>query len=204
MITSTILCIPRGLALCSVQFVPAFMDASPAKCGPKSNGTATVPLHQGAPLRILPLGDSITFGYDELSEKSYRRYLKCLLHSGGNPVTLIGSIQHGDWANNLNDGFNLHTIDQNLEAGTPELTRKAEGPNIILLHAGTVNFVLKLNVTNAVSRLSNLVDFITEHNPAALLVVAQLIPNANATTPSFINHYNSQVPEVVQSRAQSG
>jgi lysophospholipase L1-like esterase len=161
-------------------------------------GFSPGPIAGGAPLRILPLGDSITFGYNEPSGNSYRRDLQCLLSTNGNPVSLIGSIKNGDWDNNESDAFNLHTLDEILTAGTPELTLPPEAkPNIILLHAGTVNLVLGVNVTTAPDRLAHLIDFATTHNPDALLVVARVIPNANASVNALIDEYNSHIPDVV-------
>jgi lysophospholipase L1-like esterase len=165
-------------------------------------GFSPGPIAGGAPLRILPLGDSITFGYNEPSGNSYRRDLQCLLSTNGNPVSLIGSIKNGDWDNNESDAFNLHTLDEILTAGTPELTLPPDSkPNIILLHAGTVNLVLGVNVTTAPDRLANLIDFVTTHNPDALLVVARVIPNANATVNALIDEYNSHIPDVVSAAA---
>ncbi|KAL7626435.1 hypothetical protein AAE478_003207 [Parahypoxylon ruwenzoriense] len=161
-------------------------------------------IDRGAPLRVLAIGDSITWGYNEPSGNSYRRDLQCLLYAGGNPVEMIGSIKHGDWDNNDSDAFILHTIDEIKTAATPELTRNGSKPNLILLHAGTVNFVLGTNVTDAPAELGHLIDFITHHNPAALLVVAQLIPNANATVNALIDQYNDKLPLVVASKARMG
>lgn len=165
-------------------------------------GFSPGPIAGGAPLRILPLGDSITFGYNEPSGNSYRRDLQCLLSINGNPVSLIGSIKNGDWDNNESDAFNLHTLDEILTAGTPELTLPPHSkPNIILLHAGTVNLVLGVNVTTAPDRLAHLLDFATTHNPDALVVVARVVPNANATVNALIDEYNSHIPDVVSAAA---
>ncbi|KAJ6442759.1 Polyketide synthase [Purpureocillium lavendulum] len=148
--------------------------------------------------------DSITYGYNEPSGNSYRRDVECFLYAGGNPVSLIGSIKNGNWDNNESDAFIYHTVDEILEAGRPELTRQTSKPNIILLHAGTVNFVLTKNVTNAPERLGNLIDFITEQNPQTLLVVAQLIPNTNQTVDALIKEYNNKMPKIVAQRARAG
>ncbi|KAK4140134.1 SGNH hydrolase-type esterase domain-containing protein [Dichotomopilus funicola] len=165
-------------------------------------GFSPGPIANGAPLRILPLGDSITFGYNEPSGNSYRRDLQCLLSTTGNPVSLIGSIQNGNWDNNESDAFNLHTLDEILTAAVPELTLPRDRkPNIILLHAGTVNLVLGVNVTTAPERLANLVDFVTTHNPDALVVVARVIPNANDTVNALIDEYNAHIPNVVSAAA---
>lgn len=113
---------------------------------------------------------------------------------------MIGSVRHGDWPNSETDAFIYHTLDQILEASLPELTL-AESfqpdspsssspppppPNAILLHGGTVNFVLGKNATEAPERLGHLVDAITALNPDALVVVAQLIPYGNAALPAVV------------------
>jgi lysophospholipase L1-like esterase len=175
----------------------------------KALGLASPPavvasISNGAPLRVLALGDSITYGYNDPTGNSYRRDLACLLWTGGNPVSMIGSVKNGDWDNNESDSFIYHTVDDILHAGTPELTRDAEKPNIVTLHAGTVNFVLGKNVTDAPERLGNLVDFITNNNPSALLVVSQLIPNTKANVSAYIDWYNGEIVPVVAKRAREG
>lgn len=182
-------------------------------------GNVVASIAQGAPLRILPLGDSITYGYNDPTGNSYRRQLQCLLYTGGNPVAMIGSVRHGDWDNSEASAFIYHTLDQILEASLSELTL-AESfqqdssssssatppppPNVILLHGGTVNFVLGKNVTEAPARLGHLVDAITERNPDALLVVARLIPYGNATVDAQVQRYNAAVPGLVAARAREG
>lgn len=156
------------------------------------------------PLRVLALGDSITLGYNDPTGNSYRRDLACQLWTGGNPVAMIGSVQNGDWDNNHHDAWVYHTIDEIINKASPELLRPRDRPNVILLHAGTVNFVLSKNVTEAPVRLGAAIDFITHHNPQALLVVAQLIPEHNATVNGLIDWYNSELPGVVAARARAG
>ncbi|PLB44280.1 SGNH hydrolase [Aspergillus steynii IBT 23096] len=177
-------------------------DASPGLS--LSPSTVTASINQGTPLRVLSLGDSITLGYNDPTGNSYRRDLQCQLWTGGNPVSMIGSVQHGDWANNHHEAWVYHTIDEIVTKGTPELTRRHEKPNVILLHAGTVNFVLNKNVTEAPARLGAALDFITANNPQALLVVAQLIPEHNATVNALIDRYNAALPAVVAARARVG
>ncbi|KAL9082944.1 MAG: hypothetical protein Q9165_008725 [Trypethelium subeluteriae] len=166
--------------------------------------TVVASVSKGAPLRILPLGDSITYGYNDPTGNSYRRDIQCLLWTGGNPVTMIGSVKNGNWENNESDSFIYHTIDEIRQASVPELTRNTSKPNIILLHAGTVNFVLSENVTNAPDRLGHFIDFITQNNPSTLLIVAQLIPNAKPGVGQLVDWYNEEIPAVVAARAREG
>jgi hypothetical protein len=117
---------------------------------------------------------------------------------------MIGSVKNGDWDNNESDSFIYHTVDNILDASTPELTRETEKPNVVTLHAGTVNFVLGKNVTDAPERLGNFIDFITDNNPSALLVVAQLIPNTKTNVSAYIDWYNEKIVPVVARRAREG
>lgn len=159
----------------------------------------------GIPLRILALGDSITWGYNDPRNASYRRDLECLLHTGGNPVSMAGSVAHGDWADNWSDSFVYHTINDIRVAAAPELTAPPatcpgpSRPNVVLVHAGTVDFVLggPENATAAPGHLYDLLDEATSYNPRALFVVAQLIPNINVTVNGRITRYNDALPAVV-------
>lgn len=121
---------------------------------------------------------------------------------------MIGSVRNGDWENNESDAFIYHTIDEIREAAAPELTREAdaERPNVILLHAGTVNFVLGKNVTSAPERLGGFLDFITEGDPGAVVVVAKLIPNTKekGRVQALIEQYNEEMPKVVAQNARKG
>ncbi|TVY84412.1 Multidomain esterase [Lachnellula suecica] len=163
-----------------------------------NNGTTT----NGTNLRILPLGDSITFGFNEASGNSYRRYLECMLYQAGNGVQYIGSLKNGNWSDNANDGFSGQTIDQIGITGNPEIigTPKA---NVFLVHAGTNDMDQNLNITYAPFRLGTLIDEVTVSNPDALVLVAQIIVNANTTVNDWIKTYNEALPAVVGARSKN-
>lgn len=151
------------------------------------------------------MGDSITLGYNDPTGNSYRRDLACLLWTGGNPVQMIGSVRHGDWDNNEVDAWVYHTLDMMAAKAAPELTATATAPpNVVLLHGGTVHFVLTQNVTEAPERLGALIDLVTASVPDALLVVSTLMPYHNSTVDALVNEYNAAIPAVVAARARDG
>lgn len=174
-----------------------------------ATGTHGVPVAGGVALRILALGDSITWGYNDPRNNSYRRDLECLLHEGGNPVSMAGSVAHGDWPDDASDSYVYHTIDEIAAAAAPELLAPAPAPtscgpgrpNVVLVHAGTVDFVLggAGDAAAAPGRLRALLDAAAAANPRALLVVARLIPNQNATVDGRIARFNAALPAVVAS-----
>ncbi|KAF4628243.1 hypothetical protein G7Y89_g9911 [Cudoniella acicularis] len=156
-----------------------------------------------APLRILPLGDSITAGYLEPSGNSYRRDLECFLYSGGNGVEYMGSLNSGDWADNLNDGFDGQRIDQISVEGEPEINGTTKA-NIFLVHAGTNDMIQDANVQNAPRRLGQLIDKIHGVNPTALILVAQIIVNNDTDINDRIQDFNEEVPNIVTTRSDRG
>ncbi|TAQ88007.1 hypothetical protein B7494_g3682 [Chlorociboria aeruginascens] len=156
----------------------------------------------GAKLRILPLGDSITYGLWEASGNSYRRELEEFLFIAGTSVEYIGTYKTGNWDNNANDGFAGQKIAEIGESGLPEI--QAGNATIILLHAGTNDMTMHEDVENAPERLGLLIDTIIHFNPTALLLVAQIIPNADKDTQQLISNFNMRVPGIVKQRTKTG
>lgn len=164
-----------------------------------NNRSTTLAAPSALPLRILPLGDSITFGYGEPSGNSYRRNLQCLLHSLDFPTQLIGSVHHGTWPDNADDGFVLHTIADIQNASAPEITGIPDSPpNVVLVHAGTVDLDYDVAVATAPRRLKALIEYIVVALSEALVVVSQLVPNRDAMVQERINEFNKEVPRVVK------
>ena len=156
----------------------------------------------GIELRIQPLGDSITFGFQSSDGNGYRLPLQKLLL--GSDTNFIGSVQSGNMTDNNNEGHNGATINQ--IAGFANLSLP-ERPNIVLLHAGTND----LNndppagpYAEAPERLGALIDGIGSECPDATILVAQIINAANSSTESRILEFNKQVPRVVFQRAKTG
>jgi lysophospholipase L1-like esterase len=77
-------------------------------------------------------------------------------------------------------------------------------PNVVLLHAGTNDMNLDLNVSSAPARLSCLIDQIFGGCPDAAVVVAKIIASPNATTNARIGPYNEAVGEIVGMRKSKG
>lgn len=56
----------------------------------------------GIELRIQPLGDSITYGFQSSDNNGYR--LQLLSDLSGSKVVYVGSVRNGDMADNFNEG----------------------------------------------------------------------------------------------------
>ena len=120
------------------------------------------------PVKILPLGDSITDG-DSLHQ-SYRRQLWLKLDSAGFNMDFIGS-------KNLN-GYHDH----------PPLFDDYT-PDIVLLHIGT-NDVFKCHETDTIlSNIKRIIETLRNDNPSVKILLAQIIPLAAADLLGFDDTY---------------
>jgi hypothetical protein len=95
-------------------------------------------IQRSVPLRILPLGDSITNGSGSSDHNGWRDLFVELATQGG-PLQMIGS-QEGQGnipnGNNKHDGWDGYTISAIAEKANNALEAK---PNLVLLLAGTNN-----------------------------------------------------------------
>ncbi|WP_437630603.1 SGNH/GDSL hydrolase family protein [Sorangium sp. So ce854] len=153
--------------------------------------------------KILPLGDSITFGLG--FDGGYRVELFRLAVKDGHEITFTGTQQmngpamvEGVTFPRNHEGISGETIQQIANrVPTPALR---EMPHIVLLHAGTNDMYRDPN--GADTRLGALLDELIAEAPDALIVVSSIIPfpgGANA-----VNTYNATIPGLVEARASAG
>jgi len=155
----------------------------------------------GVNLRVLPLGDSITYGGGSSDGNSYRLDLQNLLTSGNN-LSYIGSVRHGTMANNNNEGHPGYTIDA---IGGQAPNSMPERPNVVLLMAGTNDIVLKAaDQAGAPTRLGNLIDLVVAGCPDAAILVATLTPLLDPVNEAEVVAYNAAIPGVIASRVNAG
>jgi len=173
----------------------------------------------GNPCKVLPLGDSITWGVNDEGNAGYRGPLFALAVAAQQKITFTGSLANGPGTvsgqtfppkNEGHSGWGISTVTaySNGVAGiatvipSPAFDSGSGGlPNIILLHIGT-NDTGDSTAAEMTSRLGGLMDKIVAAAPDAELVVAKIIPLSWAT--SVINAYNDAIPGLVQTRASAG
>ena len=156
----------------------------------------------GIELRIMPLGDSITYGYLSSDGNGYRLPLENDL--AGSKLQYIGSVRSGNMADNYNEGQSGATINQIAANARKSLF---ERPNVILIHAGTND--LNNNqpsdpYDSAPARLGALIDEVVAACPDAAVLVAQIINAASPGSEARIQNFNAQIPGLVAQRANAG
>lgn len=148
-------------------------------------------------VKIMPLGDSITDGYNVSG--GYRIELWKKFVAGGYTVDFVGSGSNGPAALGDHDheghsGWTIAQIDSNITQWLQKYT-----PRTILLHIGTND---RYNISGASSRLGTLLDHITTQAPSAEVFVATIIPASSAN--DAVKTYNAQIPNLVTTRAAAG
>ena len=186
--------------------------------GGSSGGYNPCPTN-GDPCKVLPLGDSITYGLitvaaDKASSDAsvngkdshggYRVKLFSDAVAANHKMTFVGSQMNGPTTAasmpfpKSHEGWSGYTIAQIQGKAASDLT---SGAHIILVHAGT-NDTYGSDPSGAPARLSTLVDYLTSNYPTALIVVAKIIPYPSQTTNT--NLINNSIAAMVQSKVSTG
>jgi len=169
-----------------------------------SGGSATAapavhPYESNGGVKIMPLGDSITDGYNVPG--GYRINLWQRLAAGGYTVDFVGSgfngpANLGDHDHEGHSGWRIDQIDANIVGWLQTYT-----PRTIMLHIGTNDINQNFDVEHAPARLSALIDKIRATAPNVELFVAQITPESDPTLESRVTTYNAALPGIV---AQKG
>ena len=159
-------------------------------------------------IRLMPLGDSITYGAGSTRNNGYRVVLGDLLLEGepaAAEVDFVGSQDSGRFADPeyVHEGYSGWVIEQLSELVMPTEPNgplETYTPNLITLHIGTNDMNQDRDVANAPERLETLIDTIFETIPDVILVVATLVPAQDAVLNARIETYNQSVRELVAAR----
>ena len=146
------------------------------------------------PIRILPLGDSITEGWPVRG--GYRTPLYRLLTNAGYNVDFVGTLTNNG-SSDLPDldheghyGWRIDHIDGIIDAALDEVA----DPDIILLLLGTNDYSQNSQLATAVQRLENLVVKIATNRPYAKIIVANLLVRGEPYNSKIQTNFNSYLP----------
>ncbi|KAK8128520.1 carbohydrate esterase family 3 protein [Apiospora sp. TS-2023a] len=131
------------------------------------------------PLRIMPVGASVTFGVGSTTGDSYRKDLQDLLKAQGMTAEYVGSKTNGkDFTNNkveATSGFVIAQIAKSVKTAAPKFK-----PNLVLLDAGTNNCNKGGEVPDAGKSVAAMIDGIYTDSPGATVVLATVLANKDA------------------------
>ncbi|MBD0734900.1 SGNH/GDSL hydrolase family protein [Streptomyces sp. CBMA29] len=155
-----------------------------------------------APVRLMPLGDSITWGYGSSTGNGYRAALYDGLAADGHPLDFVGSLRGGTMSDPDNEGHSGYRIDQ--VAALTDAVLAQYQPNVVTLEIGTNDLNGNYQVATATARLKAMVDQITRDVPSATVLVASLVVSTSSTEEQYRGAYNAAIPGIVQSEQAAG
>ncbi|WP_073502484.1 SGNH/GDSL hydrolase family protein [Actinacidiphila paucisporea] len=155
-----------------------------------------------APLRVMPLGDSITWGVGSPSGNSYRGFLWNELAAEGHTLDFVGSGRNGPMSDPDNEGHSGWRIDQ--IAGIADSVLAQYRPNVVTLEIGTNDLNGNYQPTTASDRLSTLIDQITRDAPDATVLVGTLIVSTATTEEQYRADFNAKLPGIVSAKQAAG
>jgi len=166
------------------------------------------PATAGTPCNIMPVGDSITEGCCTQPMGGYRIELFSQALTNDKNITFVGTLSNGPGnvdgqpfppKHEGHGGWKISQI-----AGVIDSAINSSKPHIVLLKIGTNDINGNDNISNAPTRLANLIDQICEDAPNALLVVSAIIPTTNDGTNNNVRNYNTAIKEKAEAAAASG
>lgn len=195
--------LPSGMLVLTLSGCGA--ESGPSQLAPalaRESGTTTISAPSGpfelTPLRIMPLGDSIT--QSDAEHDSYRRPLFHAL-SQSRPSTAIdfvgglstnhrGAPPHPDFDLD-HEGHWGFRVDEILER-LPEWL-EAHRPDVVLVHLGSNDVFQREPIDETMRELSELVETILTARPSATVFVAKIIPTTTPAVNARIDELNARL-----------
>jgi len=158
-------------------------------------------VHGGEPIKIMPLGDSIT--QSDSKHNSYRRNLWDKLQAGGYNVDFVGSQTKHLRGSPPNPDFDLNH-EGHWGWRADQIMKKIDKwvatyqPDIVLIHLGHNDIFHGDSIESTLKELGNIIDILRSQNAKVTVLLAQLIP----THPQYksIQKLNAKIPELARSK----
>jgi lysophospholipase L1-like esterase len=194
----------RLFGAASVLLVSLALAVVVAESGSAHSARADVrPAVTGVPyLRVMPLGDSITYGVGSTTGAGYRYPLWTLEHGQSQyTVDLVGSQRAGAVPDPDNEGHSGYFIDQ-IGSGV-DAWLSAYRPDVVLLHIGINDLDRGPDKPGAVDRLTTLVNQIFVDRPTATVILGGLIAATPGLT-DLVATYNAGARQMVDAELAAG
>jgi lysophospholipase L1-like esterase len=161
---------------------------------------------QTPPVRIMPLGDSITNGvlWGTRGAGGYRGPLYTLLTNAGYNVDYVGTLKDNPFSPDPDhegrSGWHIGRIDSKIADWLANLA----SPDVVLLHIGTNDFGLSIDTATAINRLDALILKIATLRPYTHIIVTNLLVRAEPLNTQIQNQFNPFVQALVTAHAAVG
>jgi lysophospholipase L1-like esterase len=157
-----------------------------------------------APLRIMPVGDSITEGWPVPG--GYRAPLYHLLTDAGYNVDFVGTLTNNS-SSDLPDpdheghyGWRIDHIDGIIDTSLAAV----DDPDVILLLIGTNDYSQNSQLANIVQRIESLIEKIATNRPYAKVILANLLVRDEPYNTEIETTFNPYLPGIAQRQQAMG
>ncbi|MDB6035876.1 MAG: hydrolase, partial [Verrucomicrobiales bacterium] len=191
---------PSGSYTCYVHAVDSSLPASQ-----QTNSVTNIVTILPKPLRIIPLGDSITYGLGAAG--GFRAPLYQLMTNAGYFMDFAGT-QTGNSAPSLPDpeheGYSGYTI-RNIDSILPVIFAGTPDPDIIMVFLGTNDYRGSGDdPDHATNRLEALIVRMTTNWPGVKVIVGNLLPRPDAWETQILTTFNPIVPAMCERLRSQG
>ncbi|RYO93705.1 hypothetical protein DL766_004757 [Monosporascus sp. MC13-8B] len=175
-------------------FIPELDDRIPPSQDPPPEPIKSV-------LRIQPLGDSITKGSGSSDGNGYRRHFREMLADIAADIDMIGSLVDGTMEDSSHEG---HSGSFLAEIRGYARSSLGANPNVVLLHAGTNNMDLEVDVDAAPGLVQGIIDDILDRLPDTTVIVAKTIWANDRRMQANTDAFNARIHELVAENERAG
>jgi len=189
----------------------ALLGSRTAGAGPPAGGG------EADPVRIMPLGDSITrgsMGAPKYAPGGYRAPLYQRLRGELGPVEFVGSQVTNPAPGTLPDprheGHSGYLIDGTDHSERGGLFEHVDGwldqarPHVVLLLIGANDVNQDYELAGAPDRLARLITKIASHRSKPAVIVAQIPGSTRQKLDRAITRYNGAMPDIVEQQRAAG
>ncbi|KAF4512482.1 hypothetical protein G6O67_001617 [Ophiocordyceps sinensis] len=151
------------------------------------------------PLRLMPLGASITYGLKSSDGNGYRQDLRQMLVRDGYRVDMVGSRKAGSMSDNDNEGWPGLRIEQVQAKGDMSVPRLK--PNLVAVNAGTNDCAQNFDIAGAGGRMNRLLESVWAKSPRSTIILSTLLVNGNSTIEARVLRVNEQLRSLARRKA---
>ncbi|RYP10224.1 hypothetical protein DL765_008186 [Monosporascus sp. GIB2] len=153
------------------------------------------------PLRISPLGASVTWGTGSTDGNGYRGPLRASLVGVGYTVNMVGFTSNGAMKDNENDGYPGLVVHE-IHGKSDRVSRELK-PNLFLINAGTNNCIRGESPDHIDAAMDDLMDDIFE-DKSTVIILSGLLVNAKPDVDECRRRVNEKYSARVASSVSAG
>ncbi|KAH7123460.1 SGNH hydrolase-type esterase domain-containing protein [Dactylonectria estremocensis] len=151
------------------------------------------------PLRLMPLGGSVTYGVGSSDGNGYRKVLLDMLLSSNCRVSFVGSRRSGTMSNNDNEGWRGYRLDQ-IETKA-RISVATSLPNVFTINAGSNDCIQNHQLQDFGKRMGNMLEYLWQNSPSSTIILSTLLVSADKEVSSRVLFVNDQIRELAKFKA---